>query len=212
MQSSVIINTEYTDTMASTRAASNLLRTSKVIICPGNGCSDIMSSNWYGKLKRELEKNGIPCICQNFPDPYEAKREIWLPFIESLGTDEQTILVGHSSGAQAALRYAETHPLKAVVLVSSTYSDLGDEGERLSGYYPQDNDTTNLYDFESMKANCSKWYQFHSDDDPFIPLFEAEKIRDGLGLSSEDGSYMMLPQHSHFFYYFPELLDTIKSI
>ena len=129
----------------------------KVIICPGNGCSNIQQSNWYGELHRDLSARGIPSICENFPDPYEAKRSVWIPHIESLGTDEETVLVGHSSGAQAALRYAETHPLKAVVLVSATFSDLGDEGERASGYYPQGDE--NPYDFEAMKANVPIWHQ-----------------------------------------------------
>ena len=109
----------------------------KVIICPGNGCVNIRRSNWYGMLYADLVKRGVACVCENFPDPYEAKRGVWLPHIESLGADGATILVGHSSGAQAALRYAEAHDLKAVVLVSATYTDLGDDGERASGYYPQ---------------------------------------------------------------------------
>ena len=63
-----------------------------------------------------------------------------------------------------------------------------------------------------MLTNCKRenWYQFHSDDDPFIPLNEAERIRDGLGLSST--SYQMLPRHSHFFEYFDELLEAIMVL
>ncbi|GMH62238.1 hypothetical protein TL16_g09083 [Triparma laevis f. inornata] len=181
----------------------------KVIIAPGNGCNNIRQSNWYGQLHDKLTANGITSICENFPDPYDAKRGIWIPHIETLGADEETILVGHSSGAQAALRYAEDHALKAVILVAATYSDLGDAGERASGYYPSA-DGKNLYNFESMKKHVKTWHQFHSDDDPFIPLHEAEQIRDGLKLGDE--SYHMLPGRSHYFEYFPELLETIKSI
>ncbi|KNC80047.1 hypothetical protein SARC_07576 [Sphaeroforma arctica JP610] len=180
----------------------------KVIICPGNGCNNIRNANWYGQFHDELTSRGITSVCQTFPDPYVARRSLWLPFIESLGTDTNTILVGHSSGAQAALRYAETHELKAIVLVSATYSDLGDAGERASGYYPQGE--TNLYDFEAMKRNVGIIHQFHSDTDPFIPLKEAEQIRDGLGI--DDKGYHMLKGRSHFFDSFPELMDVIESI
>ena len=151
----------------------------------------------------------IPCTLEDFPDPYEAKRSVWLPFIESLGADENTVLVGHSSGAQAALRFAETHRLRGVVLVAATYSDLGDAGERASGYYPSEDGASNLYDFEAMKSNCPVWHQFHSDNDPFIPLSEAEQIRDGLGLTS---TYHILPDHAHFFNPFPELLAVLLSM
>ena len=85
------------------------------------------------------------------------------------------VLVGHSSGAQAALRYAELYAVHGIVLVSATYSDLGDAHERASGYYPQPQSATlgggesNPYLFDKMKENCKNWHQFHSDDDPFIP-------------------------------------------
>ena len=127
------------------------------------------------------------------------------------------ILVGHSSGAQAALRYAELYSLHGIVLVSATYSDLGDSGERASGYYPQINrgEETNSYRFEEMKKNCKRWVQFHSDDDPFIPLCEAERIRDGLK-SGETAEYFydyqMLPGRSHFFEFAPEILDAVVSL
>ena len=137
-----------------------------------------------------------------------------MPFMRSIAEEaspddpSNVILVGHSSGAQAALRYTELHKVHGVVLVSATYSDLGDAHERMSGYYPQGN--ANPYLFQDMLTNCKQecWYQFHSDDDPFIPLYEAEKIRDGLGLTS---TYNMLPGRSHFFDYFDEL-ETVIDI
>lgn len=120
--------------------------------------------------------------------------------------------MGHSSGAQAALRYAELHAVRGVVLVAATYSDLGDAHERASGYYPQPNGRggeSNPYLFAKMKENCARWVQFHSNDDPFIPLREAERVRDGLGLSE---TYCMLPGRSHYFDYSPELLDAVLSL
>eukprot|EP00547_Thalassionema_nitzschioides_P002797 CAMPEP_0194224622 /NCGR_PEP_ID=MMETSP0156-20130528/37931_1 /TAXON_ID=33649 /ORGANISM="Thalassionema nitzschioides, Strain L26-B" /LENGTH=140 /DNA_ID=CAMNT_0038956277 /DNA_START=306 /DNA_END=728 /DNA_ORIENTATION=- len=125
---------------------------------------------------------------------------------------ENIIIIGHSSGAQASLRYAELYKLHGCVLVSATYTDLGDANERASGYYPRvssDGTITNSYDFEKMRENCPLWAQFHSNDDPFIPLNEAERIRDGLKLKDE---YTMLPGRSHFFEYSPELLEAILSM
>lgn len=189
-----------------------------VIICPGNGCSNIRRSNWYGSFHDQLISNNIPSICENFPDPYAARRNIWIPFMRKLVEDHcsadpsNVILVGHSSGAQAAMRYAEMYPCQAAVLVSATYTDLGDAGERASGYYPlvHGGKESNAYLFDQMKENCRVWHQFHSDDDPFIPLAEAERIRDGLGLSEEH--YHMLPGRSHFFEHFDELFDVVHSI
>jgi hypothetical protein len=129
------------------------------------------------------------------------------------GSMENIVLVGHSSGAQAALRYAELYPLHACVLVSATYSDLGDAHERASGYYPQKGkdgtDETNPYDFSKMTTNCKTWHQFHSDDDPFIPVYEAQAIQKGLGLTD---TFYLLPGRSHFFDFQQEILDTVLSV
>lgn len=195
-----------------------------VIICPGNGCTNIKESNWYGELHNILVDKSIPCLCENFPDPHRARREKWVPHIRSLAERTKVdaadvILVGHSSGAQAALRYAETYAARGIVLVSATYGDLGDAGERASGYYPQGKgvDETNPYRFDEMKKNCKRWVQFHSDDDPFIPLYEAERIRDGLrggedALEDYSFEYKMLPSRSHFFEFAPEILDAVLSL
>lgn len=190
----------------------------QVVIVPGNGCSNVLHSNWYGWLHGELQRASVRSVCVDMPDPLRARRDRWLPFLEgTLQADADTILVGHSSGAQATLRYAETHALRAAVLVSATYSDLGDADERSSGYYPNADSTQNRYDFAAMRRNCAVWHQFHSDDDPFIPVAEAERIRGGLGLSSDDDdadiAYHLLPGRSHFFDApFPELLATVLRL
>lgn len=130
------------------------------------------------------------------------------------GNTDNIVLVGHSSGAQAALRYAELYPVHACILVSATYSDLGDAHERASGYYPQrvgddGAEETNPYDFSKMKMNCKSWHQFHSDDDPFIPVHEAQAIQKGLGLTD---TFYLLPGRSHFFDFQPEILDSVIAL
>ena len=90
---------------------------------------------WYSWVKRGLEQiPGFQCLAKNMPDPITARESIWLPFMQTgLHCDEETIVIGHSSGATAAMRYAETHRVCAIVLVSAYTSDLGDDNERASG-------------------------------------------------------------------------------
>ncbi|XP_043368089.1 serine hydrolase RBBP9 isoform X3 [Dermochelys coriacea] len=111
------------------------LPATKAVIVPGNGSGDIEQSNWYRWVRERLEEiPGFQCILRNMPDPITARERIWLPFMESeLHCDEQTIIIGHSSGAAAAMRFAETHKVYAIILVSAYVSDLGDENERESG-------------------------------------------------------------------------------
>lgn len=46
---------------------------------------------------------------RNMPDPVGARESVWLPFMKNeLQCGEDTVIVGHSSGAAAAMRFAET--------------------------------------------------------------------------------------------------------
>uniref|UniRef100_A0A8C7B1Q1 RB binding protein 9, serine hydrolase n=1 Tax=Neovison vison TaxID=452646 RepID=A0A8C7B1Q1_NEOVI len=79
---------------------------SKAVIVPGNGGGDVATHGWYGWVKKELEQiPGFQCLAKNMPDPITARESIWLPFMEAeLHCDEKTIIIGHSSGAIAAMR------------------------------------------------------------------------------------------------------------
>lgn len=106
----------------------------KAILIHGNGgctADDI----WLPWLERELTALGLDVTNQTFPDNIKARAQFWLPQLEALGADEHTILIGHSSGAVAAMRYAETHRLLGSILVGVCYTDLGDRFEAASGYY-----------------------------------------------------------------------------
>eukprot|EP00472_Partenskyella_glossopodia_P002811 CAMPEP_0197519122 /NCGR_PEP_ID=MMETSP1318-20131121/4387_1 /TAXON_ID=552666 /ORGANISM="Partenskyella glossopodia, Strain RCC365" /LENGTH=134 /DNA_ID=CAMNT_0043069925 /DNA_START=126 /DNA_END=527 /DNA_ORIENTATION=+ len=108
----------------------------KVVILPGNGCYPVDDSNWYSAVASQLRAKGIKCVLENMPDPNKARESIWIPFIEKkLEADAHTILVGHSSGAEAGMRYAESRQLKGLILVSACHTDLGVENERQAGYY-----------------------------------------------------------------------------
>lgn len=151
----------------------------KIIILPGNGCDDIKRSNWYSWLQKELQRSlsgrEVRVICEAMPDPYEAKEEVWVPHIlEEFKCDYKTVLIGHSSGAEAIMRLIEKKKVFGVFLVSACHTDLGLESERVSGYYNRE------WEWEKMASNSNFIVQIHSQDDPFIPIHEAYHIRDHL--------------------------------
>ena len=142
----------------------------KVILIHGNGGSTA-GDHWLPWLERELSALGLDVINRTFPDNVKARAEFWLPFIEELGADDDTILIGHSSGAVAAMRYAETHRLLGSVLVGVCHTDLGDSGEAASGYFRLP------WQWEQIRAN-QKWIAiYQSTDDPLIPVAEAALCR-----------------------------------
>ncbi|XP_036274753.1 serine hydrolase RBBP9 isoform X1 [Pipistrellus kuhlii] len=132
-----------------------------------------------------------------------ARESIWLPFMETeLHCDERTIIIGHSSGAIAAMRYAETHRVFAIVLVSAYTSDLGDENERASGYFNRP------WQWEKIKANCPLIVQFGSTDDPFLPWKEQQEVADSL-----ETKFYKFTDREHFQdTEFPEMIEVVKAI
>lgn len=176
----------------------------KVIFIHGNG-GGTAKDNWFPYVKRELEKLGIKVIDEDFPDPVLARAKYWLPFLKKLGADEDTILIGHSSGAIAAMRFAESNKILGSVLVGGYYTDLGDENEKQSGYFDK------KWNWEKIKKN-QKWIiQFNSKDDPWIPIEEARYIHQKLNTE-----YYEFEHEGHFGgdkYYpeFPKLVEVVKS-
>jgi len=172
-----------------------------MIFVPGNG-DDCPHERWRPYLVHELSKLGVGTINLRFPDPELARREYWLPYLESLGADENTILVGHSSGAVASMRYAESHRILGSVLLGACYTDLGDENEKKSGYYDDP------WNWENIRNN-QKWIiQFASTDDPYIPISNMRHIRDQL-----QTEYHEYDDKGHFGegVQFPDLIEVIKS-
>lgn len=175
----------------------------KVIIIPGNGNTDI-SENWFPYVKNKLEKANILVLVMNMPDPELARKEIWLPFIEKeLKADENTIAIGHSSGAVAIMRFLETHKLLGAILVGACYTDLGEESERVSGYY----DTP--WKWDTIKQNAKWIVQYASQNDPYIPISESRVVHEKL-----NSEYYEYVNQGHFGSdvrkkEFPEIVEVI---
>src|SRR3989344_1493542 len=129
----------------------------KVILIPGNGGAT-PQDGWFPYLERELPKLGVAVINKQFPDPILARQEFWVPFIKELGADENTILIGHSSGAIAALRFAEKNKIFATLLIGAYYTDLGEESEKKSGYF------IDPWEWESIKNNQKFIFSRNSSD------------------------------------------------
>lgn len=142
----------------------------KVIFLPGNG-GGTPKDNWFPYVKKELSSLGMEIIDKDFPDNDIARAKYWLPFIKELGADEQTILIGHSTGVIAAMRLAENNKIFGSVLVAGYHTDLNDEKEKKSGYFDKP------WNWEAIKNN-QKWIiQFNSSDDPWIPIDEARFLQ-----------------------------------
>ena len=158
---------------------------------------------WSAWLKNELEKLGHDTFFETMPDSILARSEYWLPFLKDhIKVGENDVLIGWSSGAVAAMRYAEENKILGSILISPCYTDLGDALEKQSGYYDKP------WNWELIRANQQKIALVWGDDDPYIPQSEFELIAEKLNpeqIKVHEGEHFIERQT------FPEVLQYIKQ-
>jgi predicted alpha/beta hydrolase family esterase len=174
-----------------------------ILIIHGNG-GGTGNDQWIPWLKAQLQEKGFTVQNPTMPDNIEAKASVWLPYIkDELKAGPDTIIVGWSSGAVVAMRYAEQNKIKGSVLIGTNHTDLNNDMEKISGYYDKP------WDWDAIKNNQEWIALFASQDDPFIPVEEARFIKEKL-----QPEYYEFTNKGHFGHpipmpEFPEVLEII---
>lgn len=177
----------------------------KIILIPGNG-GGTAQDNWFPYVRNTMESLGVTVIAKDFPDPILARQSYWLPFLKNeLHAAQDTILIGHSTGAIAAMKYAETNSIFGSILVGTYYTDLGDENEKKSEYF------NSPWKWEAIKRNQRWIVQYSSTDDPYIPIDEARYVNKQLGTEyyeyTDQGHFGSERQKKTF----PELIQVLQT-
>lgn len=174
----------------------------RIIFIHGNEATN-WAFAWSPWLKQQLEQLGYKTSFETFPDSTIARSEYWLPFLQDfLKAGENDVLVGWSSGAVAAMRYTESHKIKGSILISPSYTDMGDDLEKQSGYFDAP------WQWQAIKDHQDKIALIYGDDDPYIPQEEFNYIAQKL-----EPTVFEIPQGRHFIEKteFPELLSYIVT-
>lgn len=170
-----------------------------------HGMSATSENHWFPWLERELKRRKIKVVNKTFPNKLEAKATTLLSFLENeLKADKNSILIGHSSGAAVALRFAESHRIYGSILIGALYTDFGYKEEKETGLFEKE------WDWERIKKNQNWIIQFASLDDPFIPIEQPRHIHKML-----ETEYYEYKDQKHFGseHYspkkFPDLLEKV---
>jgi pimeloyl-ACP methyl ester carboxylesterase len=185
-----------------------------VVVLPGNGCSPIRQCNWYHWAECELKKRGFDVRMQDIPDPLYCREHIWTPFIlntllKGFEDYSNVVLVGHSTGAVTALRLAEAHRFRALILVAAYRDPLGCPLQVGTGLFDRP------FDWRAVAGNVDTIVQMASTDDCFLPLKEQLLVKTALELGEEDPQrmYLQFDHRDHFFESpFPELIERVQLI
>ncbi|KAI8578649.1 hypothetical protein K450DRAFT_245890 [Umbelopsis ramanniana AG] len=154
----------------------------RCIMAPGNHTEYPEREIWYPAVAdglREATKDGEPVFSQvvlrQFPDWYIGRESVWIPFLRNeLQVGVNDVIIGHSTGAIAALRYAEKHQVKGIVLVGAYHTDLGDPDEVEAEYFRQP------FNYAAIRDNCTFIIQYASPNDEFVPIAEQRYVAEQL--------------------------------
>ena len=139
-------------------------------------------------MKEQLELAGFVTVFQTLPDPINARAQYWLPYLKDhIAVTERDVLVGWSSGATAAMRFAERNRILGSLLISPHYTDLGSKFERQSGYFDDP------WNWNQIRSNQVKSAIVYGLDDPYIDQDEFCFIRTQLGAHD-----IPVPEGRHF--------------
>ena len=178
-----------------------------------HGTAGNPKENWFDWLRIELETQNYKVWVPQLPGSDKPNIERYNKFIlnnKSWEFNNESILVGHSSGAVEILGLLEALPEDTVVdtcyLVGVFENDLG--WDALKGLF------TKPFNFETIKKKAKRFILIHSDNDPYIPLEQAKNIRKKL-----EGIIILLRGQKHFsvstagdkYKQFPFLLDLILN-
>lgn len=166
--------------------------------------------NWFPWLKSELEEKGYAVFVPEFPTPENQTLENWLEVFEEYKdkVDQESVFIAHSLGPAFVLNFLERNDkkIKACFFVAACADRLGIEkfDEINKSFVNHD------FDWQKIKELCEKFIMFHSLNDPYIPVREAEKM--ALKLNAD---LTVLKNAEHFnedagYFDFPMLLEKME--
>ena len=182
--------------------------TKKVIIL--HGWAGTPLGAWRGWLVKELRTLGFDVEAPYLTNPDNPKQEEWLKDIREINEkfDDNTVIVGHSLGAVAALRlletFSENEKINTVILVCGFTNKLGIDAIRDFFKTP--------FNWKKIKNKAGKFVIINSDNDPYMNMDEGKKLKENLGgeLIIEHNAGHMNEMSGYVKY--PRVLEIVKMI
>lgn len=165
-------------------------------------------NNWFPWLKKELEKLGYEVWLPELPEAWHPDLERYWSFLKDFNFNEETVLVGHSSGG--SMVFGVLHKLSSKIKINLAISVAGfykDENWGCGGLFSE------TYDWPKIKKQAEKFYVIWSPNDPYISKVQTDYLCQKLNTEP-----LILPNKFHFnleasqeFKQFPELIEIIRN-
>lgn len=150
-----------------------------------HGAGNDSSGNWFPWLKEELEKRGYKVWVPDLPNSDVPVLKDWLETIFSNKDwkfDNDSIMIGHSSGATLILRILEELPqgiqINKAILVAAPI----DKGSKPEYFQYKEDLTRQRFNWDKIKMSVKQFYFIASDNDPYdCGIRHAEEMQSHLG-------------------------------
>lgn len=170
--------------------------------------------NWFLWLKHQLELRGCTVWLPELPHAEHPRLSEWAAYVQKecpFPLDENTLIVGHSSGAILALILAQeqsgTKPIGGIICVSVFHDN--------SLRWEPNNDLFDVaFNWKRILAQGASPLFIHSDNDPYVPLEQAQYVAENC-----HAELITIPGQGHFnleqskdYMQFPKLLEIIERL
>lgn len=151
-------------------------------------------NHWFPWLMRELGKHGIEVEALAMPHPENPTIDDWVNHLkESIKPGKDTILVGHSIGNQAIMRYLESidEKIGGVIFVAGFFNlpYLKTEEEKIIAKPWLETPI----DINKVGKKAERFVAIFSDNDPDVPLSDKEIFKEKL-----DAEIIIEHEKGHF--------------
>lgn len=167
--------------------------------------------NWFQWIKKEFEGRGMNVWLPQLPQAEQPSLRKWQRFVKEecpFPINEQTLIVGHSSGAILALVLAENNIEKIGAIV-----DVSVFHDNSLQWQPNNQLFDVKFDWTAIKEGVNELLFIHSDNDPYVPLNQAQYVATNTG-----GKMIVIPGEGHFnlergdqYKQFPMLLGMLED-
>jgi predicted alpha/beta hydrolase family esterase len=166
---------------------------------------------WIPYLKENLQSDSCNDIVPQFPigdkQNLNSRKQTFNDQVRELTKD--TVLVGHSIAPAFILSLLNESEVcvKGIVFVSGFLRDLGvEEFDKVNTTF-----THASFNWGLIKNNFSNAYAFHSDDDPYVPIWMGQEIADKLNIELKPIKHGGHLNIAAGFKEFPLLLDKANE-
>jgi uncharacterized protein len=167
-----------------------------------------VDKDWFPWIQKKLLSTKYIPISLSMPNPASPKRSVWVDHIKKhVVPTTQTILVGHSIGCMAVLRFLESldSPIKGAILVAP-YVVNEKKYKTIKSFFHGD------LKWSKIRKNGGKLHVICSNNDPYVSMWQSEMIEDEISASLHVNNRGHFTEEEYGVVDFPVLWDVLVDM